>query len=84
MEAHSLLSGDLPPLGLGQLDLAIPGRDLAGGTSVSKEAPAAAAGRPGNTHAGGHLVQLAHGLVDGSFQVVVEFARPVGDRAQVT
>lgn len=42
--AHPLLSGDLPPLGLGQLHLTVPGRDLAvvgegrgGGGSVSED-----------------------------------------------
>lgn len=33
--------------------------------------------RPAATHAGGHLVQLAHGLVDSSFQVIIQFARSV-------
>lgn len=80
---HSLLSGDLPPLGLGQLHLAIPGRDLAGGRSVSKDG-AAEVSRAANTHGGRHLVQLAHGLVDSSFQVIIQLARSVEDRAQVT
>lgn len=77
---HSLLSGDLPPLGLGQLHLTIPGRDLSGGRSVSRGGQAEAR-RPGNTHACRHLVQLAHGLVDSSFQVIIQFARSVDDRA---
>lgn len=40
--------------------------------------------KAGNTHGGGHLVQLAHGLVDSSFQVIIQFAWSVDDRAQVT
>lgn len=35
-------------------------------------------GDHGDAHRGRHLVQLAHGLVDSSFQVIIEFPRPAG------
>lgn len=36
-----------------------------------------------NTHRARHLIQLAHGLVDSSFQVIIEFPRPVGQQLHV-
>lgn len=53
------------------------------GKSVSGGSKAQQAKKPGNTHGSGHLVQLAHGLVDSSFQVIIQFAGSVDDRAQV-
>lgn len=35
-------------------------------------------GDHGDAHRGRHLVQLTHGLVDSSFQVIIEFPRPAG------
>lgn len=81
---ESLLSGDLPSLGLGELHLTIPGWDLGQREERWRRRQTTTARKAGDTHGGGHLVQLAHGLVDSSFQVIIQFARSVDDRAQVT
>lgn len=38
----------------------------------------------GNTHCARHLIQLAHGLVDSSFQVIIQFPRSVGHISHFT